>query len=77
MQHQRIRWLNNWAEHDHRRIKRRIPPILDAKRFVTARRTLAGIEAMAMLSKEQVHAVPTGNITVQQAFIHQIFGRAG
>ena len=51
--------------------------MLGAKRFVTARRTLAGIEAIAMLSEGQVRGVPVGNITVQQALIHQIFGFAG
>ncbi len=46
------------------------------KRFVTVRRTLAGIEAMAMLSKGQVLAVPANNILAQRAFVHQIFGLA-
>jgi transposase-like protein len=47
VQHRRGRWLNNWIEQDHRRIKRRTRPMLGFERFVTARRTLAGIEAMA------------------------------
>ncbi len=51
--------------------------MLGAKRHFTARRTLAGIEAMAMLSNGQIRAVPAGDITVQQALIHQIFGLAG
>ncbi len=40
--HRRGRWLNNRVEQDHRRIKRRTRPMLGFKRFVTARRTLAG-----------------------------------
>ena len=48
--HRRGRWLNNLVEQDHRRIKRRTGPMLGFQSFWTARRTLAGIEAMAMLS---------------------------
>ena len=74
VQHRRGRWLNNWVEQDHRRIKRRVRPMLGFKRFVTARRTLAGIEAMAMLAKGQVRAVSANDIRAQQAFVHRIFG---
>ncbi len=74
--HRRGQWLNNWAEQDHGRIKRRTRPMLGFKRFVTARRTLAGIEAMAMLSKGQVRAVPANDIRAQRALVHQIFGLA-
>ncbi len=57
--HRRGRWLNNRVEQDHRRInKRRTRPMLGFKRFTTARRTLAGVEALAMLAKGQVRAVP-------------------
>jgi DDE superfamily endonuclease len=49
--HRRGRWLDNRVEQDHRRIKRRTRPMLGLKRFATARRALAGIEAMAMLAK--------------------------
>jgi IS6 family transposase len=50
--------------------------MLGFKRFVTARRTLAGVEAMAMLSKGQVRAAPANDMPAQRAFVHQIFGRA-
>ena len=49
--HCRGRWLNNVVEQDHRRIKRRTAPMLGFQNFWTARRTLAGIEAMAMRAK--------------------------
>jgi transposase-like protein len=75
-QHQRGRWLNNLVEQDHRCIKRRVRPMLGFKRFATARRTLAGIEVMAMLSKGQVRAVPANDIRAQRTFVHQIFGLA-
>ena len=42
--------------------------------FWTARRALAGVEAMAMLAKGQVRAVPANDISAQRAFVHQIFG---
>lgn len=74
--HRRGRWLNNLVEQDHRRIKRRIRPMLGFKRFVTARRTLAGVEAMAMLGKGQVRAVSATDLPAQRLFVHQVFGLA-
>ncbi len=44
--------------------------------FWTARRTLAGVEAMAMLTKGQVRAVPGDDMPAQRAFVHRLFGVA-
>ncbi len=74
--HRRGRWLNNRVEQDHRRIKRRTRPMLGFKGFRTARRTLAGVEAMAMLAKGQVRAVPANDMPAQRAFVHRVFGLA-
>ncbi len=74
--HRRGRWLNNRVEQDHRRVKRRTGPMLGFKSFRTARRTLAGVEALAMLTKGQVRAVPANDMSAQRAFVHQIFGLA-
>jgi transposase-like protein len=74
--HRRGRWLNNRVEQDHRRIKRRTGPMLGFGSFWTARRTLAGVEAMAMLAKGQVRAVPGNDLPAQRAFVHQAFGIA-
>jgi transposase, IS6 family len=74
--HRRGRWLNNRVEQDHRRIKRRTRPMLGFKGFRTARRTLAGVEAVAMLAKGQVRAAPANDLPAQRAFIHQVFGLA-
>ena len=74
--HRRGRWLNNRVEQDHRRIKRRTGPMLGFQGFWTARRTLAGVEAMAMLAKGQVRAVPGDDMPAQRAFVHQVFGLA-
>jgi transposase-like protein len=50
--------------------------MLGFESFRTARRTLAGVEAMAMLAKGQVRAVPGNDVPAQQAFVHQLFGLA-
>jgi transposase, IS6 family len=50
--------------------------MLGFKRFVTARRTLAGVEAMAMPAKGQVRGVPGDDMPGQRAFVHQVFGLA-
>ena len=42
--------------------------------FRTARRTLAGVEAMAMLAKGQVRAVPGDDMPTRRTFVHQLFG---
>ncbi|HEX6240921.1 MAG TPA: DDE-type integrase/transposase/recombinase [Polyangiales bacterium] len=63
-------------ERDHRRVKRRTGPMLGFKRFATARRTLAGVEAMAMLVKGQVRAAPRDDMSAQRAFVHRVFGLA-
>ena len=69
-------WLNNLVEQDHRRIKRLTRPMLGFGNFQTARRTLAGIEAMAMLAKGQACAISAIDMPAQRAFVHQIFGLA-
>ena len=70
--HRRGQWLNNLVEQDHRRIKRRTGPMLGFQSFWTARRTLAGVEAMAMLAKGQVRAVPANDMPAQRAFVHMV-----
>src|SRR4051794_3451164 len=72
--HRRGGWLNNRGEQDHRRIKRLTRPLLGFQGFWAAKRTPAGIEAMAMLVKGQVRAVPGGDMPAQRSFVHQIFG---
>jgi transposase-like protein len=72
--HWRGRWLNNWVEQDHRRIKRLTRPMLSFRCFWTAKRTLAEVEAMTMLAKRHVRALPKGDMPAQWSFIQQIFG---
>jgi len=46
-------YLNNRIEQDHRRIKRRVRPMLGFKSFPSAAVTLAGIEMVQMMRKRQ------------------------
>ena len=68
--HRHGRWPNNLVEQDHRRVKRRTGPMLGVESFRTARRTLAGVEAVAMLAKGQVRAAPRDDRPAQRAFVH-------
>lgn len=47
-------YLNNRVEQDHRRIKRRVRPMLGFKSFKSAAATLSGIEMVHMLRKHQL-----------------------
>jgi transposase-like protein len=71
-----VKYLNNMIEQDHRRIKRLVKPGLGFGSFNTARRTLKGYEAMAMIRKGQIQDVDRNDVTGQISFIHPIFGIA-
>ena len=49
-----VKYLNNIVEQDHRAIKRITKPMLNFKSFCSARNTLAGIELMHMIRKNQI-----------------------
>ena len=72
--HPRGRWLNTLVEQDHRRIKGRTGPMLGLASFRSARRRLAGVEALAMLSKGQVGAVRRDATPAQRALVAGLFG---
>jgi len=67
------KYLNNVVEQDHRRIKRLVRPGLDFGSLRTARRTLAGYEAMAMIRKGQVHNVGGRDMKAQAASVASLF----
>jgi transposase-like protein len=67
------KYLTNIVEHDHRRIKRLVRPRLGFGRFRTARRTPAGYEAMAMISKGQVYNINGHGIRAPTAFVASLF----
>jgi len=68
----RVKYLNNMIEQDHRRIKRLVKPGLGFGSFHTARRTLKGYEAMAMIRKGQIQNVDRDDVIGQISFIHQV-----
>jgi len=71
-----VKYLNNIVEQDHRRVKRLIRPGLGFGSFWTARRTLAGIEAMAMIRKGQIRNIRGNDIRAQSTFIAELFEMA-
>jgi transposase, IS6 family len=68
-----VTYLNNIVEQDHRRVKRLIQPGLGFGGFWTARRTVAGYEAMAMIRKGQVRNIGDRDIRAQATFIAGLF----
>ena len=71
-----VKYLNNIVEQDHRGIKHLTGPGLGFGSFWTARRTLAGFEAMAMIRKGQVRKNDGRDIRAQAAFVAELFGGA-
>ena len=71
-----VKYLNNIVEQDHRNVKRLIDPGLGFGSFWTARRTLAGYEAMAMIRKGQVRKIGGSDIRAQARFIVGLFEAA-
>jgi IS6 family transposase len=67
------KYLNNIVEQDHRNVKRLTCPGLGFGSFWTARRTLAGYEAMAMITKGQVRNICGRDIKAQARFIATLF----
>ena len=71
-----MKYLNNILEQDHRNVKRLTGPGLGFGGFWTARRTLAGYEAMAMIRKGQVRDIGGKDIKAQAELIAGLFGIA-
>ena len=67
------KFLNNVIEQDHRRVKRLVRPGLSFGGFHTARRTLAGYEAMAMVGKGQVRSIGGRDMRAQASFVAELF----
>ncbi len=64
------------VEQDHWRIERLVRPGLGFGGFPTARRTLAGFEAMAMIRKGQVRKIDGRDIQAQAVFVAGMFDSA-
>ena len=67
------KYLNNIVEQDHRRIKRLVRPGLGFASLRTARVTLAGYEAMAMIRKGQAYNIGGRDMRAQPAFVAELF----
>ncbi len=70
------KYLNNIVEQDHRRIKRLVRPGLGFGGLRTAKWTLAGYEALAMIRKGQVHTIGGRGMPAQTAVIADLFEAA-
>jgi len=68
-----VKYLNNVVEQDHRHVKRLSCPGLGFGSFQTARRTLAGYEAMAMIRKGQARNIGGRDIKAQAKLIAMLF----
>jgi transposase, IS6 family len=75
IQLRQVKYLNNIIEQDHRFIKKRIRPMLGLKSFRTAKRIIAGIEAMHMIKKGQTLQREKSDQNLKD-FIHKLFGVA-
>jgi transposase-like protein len=73
IQLRQVKYLNNIVEQDHRFIKKRIRPMLGLKSLRTAKRIIAGIEAMHMIKKGQT-IQREKSVQNQKEFIHHLFG---
>jgi transposase-like protein len=70
------KYLNNVVEQDHRRVKRLTRPGLGFGSMRTARRTLAGYEAVAMIRKGQADQIGGREMQAQAGFVAALFGAA-
>ncbi len=69
---QKIKYLNNIIEQDHRFIKRKIRSMLGFDSFETVEKTICGIEIMHMIRKEQVEEIQCVRSEVE--FFNRIMG---
>ena len=74
MRLRQCKYLNNLVEQDHRFVKKRTWLTKGYGSFVTAWRTLQGIEAMQMIRKGRVRWVTKNDSIAQAAFVAELFG---
>src|SRR5215469_15256104 len=70
------KYVNNVVEQDHRTVKKRTWLAKGYGSFLTALRTLQGIEAVHMIRKGRVRWVAKEDATAQAIFIAELFGIA-
>src|SRR3954454_18025229 len=76
VQLRQCKYLNNVVEQDHRAVKKRVWLAKGYGSFVTAWRTLQGIEAVNMIRKGRARWVAKGDPIAQAGFIAALFGIA-
>jgi transposase-like protein len=64
-------YLNNVVEQDHRRVKRRVQPMLGFKTFLNARVVIAGIEFAQKIKKQQYDLRRIGGVQASHAEMWQ------
>ncbi len=64
-------YLNNVVEQDHRRVKRRVQPMLGFKTFLNARVVIAGIEFAEKIKKRQYDLIRIGGVQASHAEMWQ------
>ena len=64
-EHRMCKYLNNIVEQDHRFIKKKIKPMLGFKTLESTVKTIAGIEIMHMIKKNQDEGINCVNSEVQ------------
>lgn len=67
------KYLNSTIEQDHRAVKRLTDPMLGFKSFWSAQKLIAGIEAMAMVKKGQLHCPNGQPMSAAQQFYSLAF----
>jgi len=77
MRLRQCKYLNNIVEQDHRSVKKRTWLAKGYGSFLSASRTLEGIETVNMIRKGRVKWVAKGNVGAQARFINKLFGIAG
>ena len=70
------KYLNNIVEQDHRTVKKRTWLAKGYGSFVSAWRTLQGIEAVHMIRKGRVRGLVKDDVLGQALFIGELFGVA-
>ena len=70
------KYLNNVVKQDHRSVKKRTWLAKGYGSFLTAWRTLQGIEAMNMIRKGRVRWVTKDDAIAQATFVAELFGLA-
>ncbi|MDQ3255234.1 MAG: transposase, partial [Acidobacteriota bacterium] len=69
----RVKYFNNIIEQDHRFVKKKVRAAQCFKSFLTAERTIEGIEAVNMIRKGQVKRLSGNDVQGQVKFVASIF----